>query len=145
MWDKKLIKLPKQSRHLAIKIVLTYFYYWLLQRILPFNKIIDKQILNKENDHTSISYTLNELKYIRLLKVIGNRVNSRFPIKFKCLTQVLALSKILQNKKIKHTVYLGVRKQNQLEAHAWLNCGDINVTGGKNHDFIMVGFFYYHF
>ena len=50
-----------------------------------------------------------------------------------CLTRALAGKALLRRRGLRSTLYLGVTRTNTangLEAHAWLRCGSLVVTGG---------------
>ena len=64
------------------------------------------------------------------------RVASQYtPWKSNCLAQAIAGKRMLHRRKLSSTLVLGVRKgeQDELEAHAWLDCGSITLTGGHDH------------
>lgn len=54
------------------------------------------------------------------------------PWKSNCLAQAIAAKFMLQRRQIKSTLYLGLARANvnDLEAHAWLRCGQVILTGG---------------
>ncbi|MGH9279927.1 MAG: lasso peptide biosynthesis B2 protein [Acidimicrobiales bacterium] len=60
------------------------------------------------------------------------RVSHRTPGGSHCLAQALAGKQMLRRRGIGSTLHIGVAKevQTHLEAHAWLRCGDLTVTGG---------------
>ncbi len=64
------------------------------------------------------------------------RVASKYtPWNSNCLAQAIAGKRMLHRRKLSSTLVLGVRKgeQDELEAHAWLDCGSITLTGGHDH------------
>ena len=64
------------------------------------------------------------------------RVASRLtPWKSNCLAQAIAGKRMLQRRQLASTLFLGVRKgeEKQFEAHAWLNCESLVLTGGHDH------------
>ena len=71
------------------------------------------------------------------------------PWRSLCLTQVLVVQRLLARRGIPGQIYLGVRKvppaerlANALEAHAWLQCDDLIVSGGAGHqNFAVVSIF----
>jgi hypothetical protein len=68
----------------------------------------------------------------------------RTPWNSNCLAQALAARRMLGRRGIGSTLHLGVRKgeRGRLEAHAWLRCGDLPVTGGHGHEgYAVVGSF----
>jgi len=66
------------------------------------------------------------------------------PWNSNCFPQAIAAKYLLQRRGIASTLYLGAafKQRTELEAHAWLRCGEYYVTGGKGHRrFGMVGIF----
>lgn len=51
-----------------------------------------------------------------------------------CFEQALCARKMLSRRKIRGTIYFGVRKKiddSNIEAHAWVKVQDTIITGGK--------------
>jgi len=75
------------------------------------------------------------------------RAASRYtPWKSNCFPQAIAAKYLLHTSGINSTLYLGAtfkkNKSTEMEAHAWLRCGSIYVTGGELHSqFGVVGIF----
>jgi hypothetical protein len=64
------------------------------------------------------------------------RSASRFtPWKSNCFPQAITAKILLRRKGIASTLYLGAafKARSELEAHAWLRCGPLYVTGGAGH------------
>jgi hypothetical protein len=63
-------------------------------------------------------------------------ISRRAPWRCKCLEQGIAAKMMLRRRKIANTLYLGLARgaDTQLDAHAWLRSGSVNVTGGANND-----------
>jgi adenylylsulfate kinase len=57
------------------------------------------------------------------------------PWKSNCLPSALAAKYLLRRRGIASTLYLGAafKARTELEAHAWLRCGPLYVTGGPGH------------
>ena len=55
-----------------------------------------------------------------------------------CLAQALTAQRMLQKRRIPGVFYLGVIKNNswkeKMKAHAWSQCGNSVITGGKGHE-----------
>ena len=60
------------------------------------------------------------------------RVSSRLPWRADCLVQAIAAQRWLRRHKFVTQIVVGARERDQdpFEAHAWLTCGDVIVTGG---------------
>jgi Transglutaminase-like superfamily len=66
------------------------------------------------------------------------------PWKSNCFPQALAAKLLLRWYGIPSTLYLGAafKTRTEMEAHAWLRCGNVYVTGGAGHQhFGIVGIF----
>ncbi len=61
----------------------------------------------------------------------------RTPWNSNCLAQAIAAQWMLQHRGIPSTLYLGVRKSaddaDNIDAHAWLTCGDMILTGKRQY------------
>ena len=59
---------------------------------------------------------------------------------FPCLNRALTAKRMLNRRGLPCTLYMGVRpspqKPSGMEAHAWLRCGDIAVTGGDGSGYV---------
>jgi hypothetical protein len=65
------------------------------------------------------------------------RVASRVPWRANCLVQALAARRWLRRAGIASQIHLGVRKPtDDLDAHAWLTCGDRIITGGDVAEYV---------
>jgi len=66
------------------------------------------------------------------------------PWKSSCFPQAIAAKTLLRQRGMPSTLYLGAafKARSELEAHAWLRCGPVYVTGGPGHrHFGTVGIF----
>jgi len=66
------------------------------------------------------------------------RASTYTPWESACLAQSLTAQKMLQKRGIPGVFYLGAMKDEESEAkvkaHAWSQCGDTIITGGKGHE-----------
>lgn len=58
------------------------------------------------------------------------RMGARVPWRSDCLVQALAAKRWLEHSGISSSLRIGVRKEAQFDAHAWLIAGETIVTGG---------------
>ncbi|MES2606531.1 MAG: lasso peptide biosynthesis B2 protein [Pseudomonadota bacterium] len=60
------------------------------------------------------------------------------PWRSDCLVQALAAQRWLTRKQVSSELSLGVRKNsnNVVEAHAWLRCDSVVVTGGNSEEYV---------
>lgn len=83
-----------------------------------------------------------DLRAVRRISFWINRIAPHLPLHCSCLAQAIAGKIMLERRGISPTVYLGVKNNAKIEAHAWLMVNDIPVTGGRNNDtFATVGKF----
>jgi len=61
----------------------------------------------------------------------------RVPWRADCLVQAVAADRWLRQHGLVPEFYLGVSKDgpDHFQAHAWIRCGDVTVTGGPHDDF----------
>jgi hypothetical protein len=98
----------------------------------PFKKY--KKHLGIYNEETSYEINLNDYKTIKRIAWTINTISKYTPWESKCLVQAMTAQRMLNRRKLSSTLYLGVNKakDNSMQAHAWLRCGQLIVTGGYN-------------
>ena len=74
----------------------------------------------------------------KTIALVISGLSTRTPWPSTCLVQVLAAHKMLEKRKIPHTLHFGVKKNTsfQFDAHSWLSVGMEVILGGGS-------FFYY--
>ena len=80
--------------------------------------------------------TRSEVDLLRLSWAIGAAA-ARVPWRSDCLLQAMAADRWLRRRGMQPEFFVGVTKDagGQLEAHAWLRCGDAMVTGADDRNF----------
>ncbi|MFT7880346.1 MAG: lasso peptide biosynthesis B2 protein [Sulfurimonas sp.] len=79
--------------------------------------------------------------------VVGRAITkaaAHTPWESACLVQALAAQRMLQKRGIPGVFYLGAMREKQdgeLKAHAWSQCGDMILTGGKSEAFKILSVF----
>ena len=70
----------------------------------------------------------------KTIATVINGLSTRTPWPSTCLVQILAAHKILEKRKIPHTLHFGVKKNTslQFDAHSWLSVGMEVILGGGN-------------
>ena len=92
-----------------------------------------------EGEESPEAATLEEYRYAKGVSYAVNRVCNKTKWESKCLVRALPAQKILRQKKIQSTLYLGCRLENgKMVAHAWLRCGRMYVTGGDGTGYTIV-------
>ena len=134
----KFIKLPLQLKLIYIEaffiLGLTRFLIWKFK----FKRIAG--FIGKVNNETELTDTKMDLKKVKLISYAVRTMSKYTLWKSNCLTQAFTAKIMLDRRKLKSTVYLGVAKDgdNQMIAHAWLRCGKIYVTGGDGSKYYTV-------
>lgn len=99
--------------------------------IVPFNKI--KKYIGIHKKETSFEIDNTSCQIAMRVGWAVNHVSKNTPWESKCLVQALTAQRMLKRRKVSSTIYLGVKKNGgKMEAHAWLRCGQVYVTGGIN-------------
>ena len=79
-------------------------------------------------------YDIKIEEYRRVKRIVWavNEASKYTPWESKCLVKAITAQRMLKGYKIYSTIYLGINKdgENNMEAHAWLRCGSMYVTGG---------------
>ena len=126
----KFLRLPLGSKVLLLEawmtlglsrgMVLTLPFRWIAPRLQA--RLPDSAHVSGQAEARAVGWAL--------------RVASKYtPWTSNCLAQALAGKRMLHRRKLTSTIFLGVRKgeQDEFEAHAWLDCGSVTLTGGHDH------------
>lgn len=90
-----------------------------------------------ETDHEHTACALP-----REIAAVIDCVCRRTPWESKCLVRALSAMAMLKRRSFACTLYMGVRMNGRkMEAHAWLRCGDLYVTGGTGAAYTITGLF----
>lgn len=129
------------NKRMTIKSWLFAAYYRLLIKFIDPKKLeINWGIPNEETDHNLKPW---QYRYCGLVSKHVNRVASNTPWESKCLVRALTARRLLIEKGIPCTLYLGVGKDEngKMVAHAWLRAGEVYVTGGDGSEYATVAKF----
>lgn len=76
--------------------------------------------------------TRDEYRFAKKVAYSVNQVCNKTKWESKCLVRALTAQKLLSEKGIDSTMYLGCKEENgKMVAHAWIRCGRAFVTGGN--------------
>jgi hypothetical protein len=134
--------LPTASKILLIEAVFYSALARLIIILIPFKRY--KKFMGIHNEETPLETDFKNHKTINKVSWAVAAVCTRTPWQSKCLVQALTAQRILKKRNIGSTLYLGVNKgwHNKIEAHAWLRCGKVFVTGGYyRNDYVEVAKF----
>jgi hypothetical protein len=114
---------------LARIAILTVPFRWTI-RLLAYRPVSDGM-------KNPCSCDTAALKFARRAGWALASVSSRTPWRSTCLTEAIAGAGMLRSRQLAATLALGIAKSfanpDTLEAHAWLTCGDLIVTGAQGH------------
>lgn len=139
---KTFIKIDNKTK---LNFIKAYIYTGIARGFIlfvPFNKLSKRMGKQKTESPEEV-----DIGTYRIAKKVGWIViqASRYtPWKSKCLVQALTTQRMLREKGISTTIYLGVKKDknNTMLAHAWIRCGTYIITGGSNkHEYTVVAKF----
>lgn len=78
-------------------------------------------------------------RYAYRVSYAVDRICTRTAWESKCLVRALSAQKLLKQKGIQSTLYLGCKLEDgKMVAHAWLRVGAMYVTGGTGEGYAMV-------
>ncbi|WP_051234115.1 lasso peptide biosynthesis B2 protein [Butyrivibrio sp. NC3005] len=124
----------------TIKSYLYSFYYRFIVKHTSMKKL--KKRLGKEGEESPYEETPENLQLANLYAFHVNRITEHLPWNAKCFVRALTLRKLLSEKNISSTIYLGIKNsEHGLQAHAWLRCGNTFITGGYGKGYTKVATF----
>lgn len=99
--------------------------------ILALKKQKLEKMLGERGQETPLEETEENYKVARMVARHVNRIANHTLWESKCLVRAMTAQKLLKEKNIHTTLYLGVGKNEEggMRAHAWLRCGKYYVTG----------------
>jgi hypothetical protein len=138
---RKLIALSWADRWLLVQVFAMLGLARLTLRVLPFRRLA--QHLGPLQGETPLDAPSDHLVQARRVALAIARVSPYTPWESNCFPQALTAKFWLRRRGIPTTLYLGVALNKsetagshrpEMEAHAWLRCGPLLVTGGRGHE-----------
>lgn len=106
-------------------------------KTLSFRRV--RRLTGKPEDKTARNRLPDEKDQIMNIGQILEKASRNLPWECRCLAQAIAGKYMLARRNIASTIYVGVaRDEKGLASHAWLKCGELCVTGGKEKDHFTV-------
>jgi hypothetical protein len=91
-----------------------------------------KHMWGISGEESSEDATIDEYRFAKRVAYSVNQVCSKTKWESKCLVRALTAQKLLSEKGIDSTMYLGCKEQDgKMVAHAWIRCGKMFVSGGN--------------
>ncbi len=108
---------------------------------MPFKKY--KNLLGRHNEQTEYNISNEEEKYAEKIGYIIERISRYTLWKSNCFVKAMTAQKLLYDKKIETTLYMGICNDDahNITAHAWVRCGNIFVVGGDGKGYKVAGTF----
>jgi len=135
---RKVAALPWAERWLLLQVFVLLGLARLALRLIPFRRMA--RHLGPLQVETPPDAPPEHLAQARRVGLAIARVSPYTPWTSNCFPQALAAKYWLQRRRIPTTLYLGVALNKgeaeirlEMEAHAWLRCGPLFVTGGRGH------------
>ena len=92
-----------------------------------------------EGEESSEEEAVEHYRYAKKVSYCVNQICDKTSWESKCLVRALTAQKLLKDKNIASTMYLGCRLENgKMVAHAWIRCGRMYVTGGNGEEYAVV-------
>lgn len=110
---------------------------WVLSARFRFQMLYeDTAKLNKkwgiEGEETPEEAALDEYRFCKRVAYAVNQVCNKTKWESKCLVRALTAQRLMAEKGIESTMYLGCKELNgKMVAHAWIRVGRMYVTGGN--------------
>ncbi len=128
---KKFLRMPLRMKVLLPQVIVLAWYYRHAIQAKPFSELAAH--LGVRQLETPL--TRPGANAWDVFEVMG-AVFRKLQWKDSCLIRALTAKKLLNARGERCTLYLGVAKpkDGSLQAHAWLRCGTLYVTGGEIRD-----------
>lgn len=128
------------EKGMTIKAYIYAAYYRFLIKFVPMKKIETK--MGTRGLESTRDVEDDDYRIAKLVAFHVKRITQHTPWQSKCYVQALTAQRLLLEKGIESTLYMGIKHEDGvLKAHAWLRCGGLYVTGGTGEDFAQVARF----
>ncbi len=107
--------------------------------ILPLNRLTRSLSQIKDTGHSKRFSAEHDLQTAMAIKTAVARAAAHTPWKSACLVQSFTAQRMLKHRGISGLLHIGVMKEtniskNNFQAHAWIQCGSIIITGEPGHE-----------
>jgi len=121
------ITLDKEDKYLIIKTLILGYRIRFMTWIYSFPKLQEK--INKMGDKKG-----PELGVYRIIWAV--QATSPYILRSTCLTKAFTAQVLLSRNDCPSTLRIGVKKESDFEAHAWLEMDGVVVLGKSEHEFV---------
>lgn len=132
--------LRNDHRLLTVKC---YIYSLFIRMKLRTNRVEDyHRTWGEEGRESKEKESDDNYRYAWKVSYVVNRICEKTPWKSRCLVRALTARRLLNEKKVSSTLYLGcAKREGEFVAHAWLRCGRLYLTGGLGQEYAVVSTF----
>ncbi len=143
---KRLLDFIKYNGEKGMTIKAYVYAAYFRMCVLVLNKKDNEKLermLGERGQESSYEETKENYRIAKLVSRHVNRIAEHTPWESKCMVRAMTAQKLLNEKGIETTIYLGVgtNEQGGMRAHAWLRCGTYCVTGGGDTECAIVAKF----
>lgn len=134
---KKFTKLSLEEKQLFLEAYVTLGVMRAAILTISFKRLT-RSLYHSANKEEITTLTDEEMYVAVKVGQAITRAAVSTPWESACLVQSLTAQKMLQKRSIPGVFYLGAmkdkEKDGEIKAHAWSQCGDLIITGGKGHE-----------
>ncbi|MDJ0757458.1 MAG: lasso peptide biosynthesis B2 protein [Ardenticatenaceae bacterium] len=132
-------QLSWRDRGLLLEAAVLSVGVWLCLRIFPF-RYLAPYLGREVTKGSPVAGPTRPSEMVARISWAVQAVGSRLAWSNLCLVNAVAAKLMLRRRGISTQLFLGLAKDGEqnLEAHAWLNCGDLFVTGETDHERFVV-------
>ncbi len=128
------------EKFITLKAYIYSFYYRFIVKHTSTKKL--QYRMGRRDEESTFDEPDDKIAISKIYAFHVNRITERLPWEQKCFVRALTLRKILMEKKISCTIYMGVQKEDgKMKAHAWLRSGKVYLSGGNGAGFVTVAKF----
>ncbi|WBW98966.1 lasso peptide biosynthesis B2 protein [Oceanirhabdus sp. W0125-5] len=125
------------DRRYKISFVKAYIYTGIVRFLIlfiPFKKL--SRIIGKSKEESPMKVNDEAYRIAKEVRWVVTKAAMHTPWESKCLVQSITAQKMMKEKGISTTLYLGVKKNSKgdMTAHSWIRCGEYYITGGSNEE-----------
>jgi hypothetical protein len=128
----RFVGLSRAERRLFLEAVMWLGIFRTVILLIPFRRIAPR--LGAHMAETPLRDDVPEKRQLaKDVAMAVIRASRHVPWDAKCLVQAMAGKKMLKRKGIQSTLYLGLARKadHDMQAHAWLRCGERIILGGR--------------
>ncbi len=129
----KVYRFLRYNEHKAITIKALFLSAYYRHQMLHEDSRKLRYKWGIEGAESKTDLSVDEYKYAKKVSYAVNQTCNKTRWESKCLVRALTAQKLLAEKKIDTTLYLGCKEDesHKMVAHAWVRCGRAYVTGGN--------------